>query len=746
MRIVCLASDPDYLRDATARLAGAGLAQALAEVEGREALVQALDQGDVDLVLADHEILLDGDGSNLDLVRQYFRLLPFVVFGDLSEDNALDLLELGIADYVPRGDLARMVNSVFRCRRAALEKEMLRRSRLQESRVSRLNALALQVLSCSTVKEVLQVTGEAVLALLCCRYVHAGHGTDGRLSWAVHSGLDDNGHPPVPRAADILNRLRESSGSLRWHHGHAVSGKQVGAIPHPRSKEPAGDFAAAALSGLDGGEAGAVIAVEKIEGSFSRTDEALLKQVAAVASLAIRHIEARREAERQARALKREQRASRKLADQLALALKAGRSGTFDWDVKNGGGRWSDELLELYGLRREEFGERFEDWLECVIPEDRQTGSHAFRQAMETGEFGCEFRIRRRDNGELRWMYGRARFLKDGNGEAIRAVGINVDITERKEVEEQIRELNRVLEQRNAELNRERRELQKARQELEERVAERTVELADTVESLLQEITERTRAEQELQAETAERLRAIEALREKDRMLMQQSRQAAMGEMIGNIAHQWRQPLNALALMIQSLSVEKQLGELTEEYLLSIEQKSMKIIHHMSQTINDFRNYFKPDKEKAPFIVSSAVRSTVSFLEESFFCQDIEIRVHIDEDVVVDGYPNEYAQVLLNILNNARDAFLDREVPPPRIIEIRVAGREGRSVVTVVDNAGGISEAVLPKIFEPYFTTKEPDRGTGVGLFMSKSIVEKNMGGRLTARNVNGGAEFTIEV
>jgi sensor domain CHASE-containing protein len=234
-------------------------------------------------------------------------------------------------------------------------------------------------------------------------------------------------------------------------------------------------------------------------------------------------------------------------------------------------------------------------------------------------------------------------------------------------------------------------------------------------------------------------------LREKDRILLLQSRQAAMGEMIGNIAHQWRQPLNSLGCIIQSLPLLHEAGELNRGALESAEEKVMGIIFHMSQTIDDFRNYFKPDREQSLFNVFRAVSRTVSFIEDSFRSLGIAIKVNAEESPVVNGYLNAYSQVLLNILINARDAFSERKTAQP-MITIAIRAENGRSVVTISDNAGGIPEDVIDKVFEPYFTTKGPDKGTGVGLFMSKGIIERNMGGRLSVRNTEQGAEFTIEV
>jgi two-component system CheB/CheR fusion protein len=256
----------------------------------------------------------------------------------------------------------------------------------------------------------------------------------------------------------------------------------------------------------------------------------------------------------------------------------------------------------------------------------------------------------------------------------------------------------------------------------------------------------RREAELALQAETLERLRATEELREKEQLLMQQSRLAAMGEMIGNIAHQWRQPLNTLGLIIQELPMIYAQGPLTRENLDNSVAKAKQVIYHMSQTIDDFRNFFRPDKEKTPFKINDAIARTIPLIEGSFREQRITIATDAPDDIFIHGYPNEYSQVILNILVNARDAFVERPTDLPRVVLIRSFRENSRTVLTITDSAGGIAEEILGKIFDPYFTTKGPDKGTGVGLFMSKIIIEKNMNGILSARNSGDGAEFRIEV
>lgn len=255
----------------------------------------------------------------------------------------------------------------------------------------------------------------------------------------------------------------------------------------------------------------------------------------------------------------------------------------------------------------------------------------------------------------------------------------------------------------------------------------------------------RREAEQALHRETVERLQTVEELNKKEQLLIHQSRQAALGEMIGNIAHQWRQPLNTLGLLVQQYSLFYELGEVNKEFLDTYQEKAMKVIQHMSQTIDDFRNFFKTEKEKVLFNVHEVVDRTLSLMEGSFQGESILIDVEAKDDPVIQGYPNEFSQTVLNILMNAKNALLERKIAVPEI-RIKLATEENKAVVTIADNAGGIPEEIIHKIFDPYFTTREQQAGTGVGLFMSKTIIEKNMGGRLTVRNSKEGAEFRIEV
>ena len=276
------------------------------------------------------------------------------------------------------------------------------------------------------------------------------------------------------------------------------------------------------------------------------------------------------------------------------------------------------------------------------------------------------------------------------------------------------------------------------------RVKEAELKVNRLNEELARRVVELEQTYRRLEEESGERLHALEELRQKDQLMIQQSRMAAMGEMLGNIAHQWRQPLNVLGLQVQELRMAYKVGKFSEELLNSSVEKVMQVLQHMSQTIDDFREFLLLDKEKKPFKVDDVVRKSASLIEASLREHKIAVEIDSIGDPQIYGRPNEYAQVLINVLMNAKDAFCDHERGDARIT-VRSWNDSGKAVVTITDNAGGIPEEILDQIFEAYFTTKDSGKGTGVGLFMSRNIVE-SMGGRITARNVEGGAEFRIEV
>ncbi|QWR78664.1 sensor histidine kinase [Candidatus Magnetomonas plexicatena] len=233
---------------------------------------------------------------------------------------------------------------------------------------------------------------------------------------------------------------------------------------------------------------------------------------------------------------------------------------------------------------------------------------------------------------------------------------------------------------------------------------------------------------------------------------MQQSKMAAIGEMIGAIAHQWRQPLNVISLILYDLQDAFADGELDSDYLNKSVEESVSQIDFMSKAIEAFRNFLKPSKKKELFNIVQSIKETLLLFETMLKNVGITVNLDFNDNSVieVEGFANEFKQVIFNIINNARDAIEgNRAATNSRIkgrIDITGWCSDNRVVVEISDNGGGISEAALGKVFDAYFTTKDDKKGTGIGMYMSRTIIEKNMGGRLTASNRGDGAVFTIEL
>lgn len=234
--------------------------------------------------------------------------------------------------------------------------------------------------------------------------------------------------------------------------------------------------------------------------------------------------------------------------------------------------------------------------------------------------------------------------------------------------------------------------------------------------------------------------------REKDHALLQQSRLASMGEMIGNIAHQWRQPLNALGLLISKLEIAKEHGKLNDDMLEETVQKGERLVQQMSSTIDDFRHFFRPDKIKRTFIVQESIQEALILIDASLKASNIDLETEMPEDVIeAFGFPGELSQVLLNLFGNAKDAIKENH-RHPALIKVTLTSDEEFAIISIEDNGGGIQDHVITKIFDPYFTTKDQGKGTGIGLYMSRQIIENNMDGSITAANTDTGVCFTIRI
>ncbi|KJR43238.1 integral membrane sensor signal transduction histidine kinase [Candidatus Magnetoovum chiemensis] len=296
-------------------------------------------------------------------------------------------------------------------------------------------------------------------------------------------------------------------------------------------------------------------------------------------------------------------------------------------------------------------------------------------------------------------------------------------------------------------------ELQNYRIYLEKQIAERTIELIKTTEKLEHELEERKKDQHTLliRQKEIEQLnnnlkeeveKEVEKSRQKDLIMLQQSRLAAMGDMIGNIAHQWRQPLSALNIILFNIQDLFDNKELDEENLKGFILQSNELILKMSSTIDDFRNFFKPNKDKDRFLINDVLKEALSILSASMRYYNIDISSFLHENISIEGYKNEFSHVILNLLNNSKDAIVSSKVKGA--IKIRLCRDKGYAVVEVEDNGGGIPEAILDKIFEPYFTTKEEGKGIGIGLYMARMIIEEHTSGKIEVENIENGVIFRV--
>jgi len=237
--------------------------------------------------------------------------------------------------------------------------------------------------------------------------------------------------------------------------------------------------------------------------------------------------------------------------------------------------------------------------------------------------------------------------------------------------------------------------------------------------------------------------------------LMQAQKLAAAGEMLGVIAHQWRQPLNTLSTYISSLQAAQLNNMLTKSFIEKLVAGASGQIHFMSKTIDDFRNFFKPSKAKGPVDVLKVIINAVKLMEAQMKHADISLTVKNatgESSLIVYGYEGEFIHVLVNILANAKDAIVERleadtgNTPVLKKIDIVVIADDDDVRMEIRDSGCGIPEHLLPRIFNPYYTTKSASSGTGMGLYMSKMIVEKEMNGELLAENTDSGAKFTIKL
>ncbi len=223
--------------------------------------------------------------------------------------------------------------------------------------------------------------------------------------------------------------------------------------------------------------------------------------------------------------------------------------------------------------------------------------------------------------------------------------------------------------------------------------------------------------------------------RKKDQIISTQARLASMGEMLQNIAHQWRQPLGALMMIVQSFQSKFYCGKLNEEFIESRVEDAGVLARNMSDTLEDFRTFFDPNKSRRNFCVKSVIEKSIDLTKYQLEKENIKLFFEKSESVKMYGFENELIQVILNLINNSKDALCENKIVE-KYIKIIVKSTNSSVIIKVIDNAGGIKSDIMAKVFDPYFTTKHKSVGTGIGLYMSKQMVEKHMNGKISCKNI----------
>ncbi len=274
--------------------------------------------------------------------------------------------------------------------------------------------------------------------------------------------------------------------------------------------------------------------------------------------------------------------------------------------------------------------------------------------------------------------------------------------------------------------------------------------LSERIDDFFKEYREKVKAKSNALIELNETLEKrvseeLEKNREQEQLLVQKSRLIALGEMISNIAHQWRQPLSELSSILMNIKFKHNMDKLDKQTMEQKSKEAEMVLDYMSHTIDDFRNFFMPKKDKEEFYIKDAINSVMTIVSSALEYNNIKVEIDVNDNLKLNTFINEYEQVLLNIISNAKDVLIQNNIKNP-LIKIYGEEQDGFVILYIEDNGDGVKVNPKSKIFEPYFTTKGDSDGTGIGLYMSKIIIDKNMKGKLRVRNTKDGAKFVITV
>jgi len=237
----------------------------------------------------------------------------------------------------------------------------------------------------------------------------------------------------------------------------------------------------------------------------------------------------------------------------------------------------------------------------------------------------------------------------------------------------------------------------------------------------------------------------VEKNKQHQKLMIQQCRHAQMGEVISMIAHQWRHPLNNLSLIIQDAIFQYKMNKLDENVISRLNIESSKQIKQMSNTIKEFRTFFQPDNVSVKYDISRSTIDALDIVRPMLEAENISLDVETQDNIYVVGFPTELGQAVVNILVNSKDALIENNITD-KSIKLSLALIDNDAVIIIEDNGGGIPLEIVDKIFDPYFSTKMAKNGTGIGLYMTKIIVEEHIDGKLSVSNSDNGVVVQIVI
>ncbi len=480
--------------------------------------------------------------------------------------------------------------------------------------------------------------------------------------------------------------------------------------------------------------------------------------------------------------------------DRYELAVNGAELGLWDWNIITNELYFSKEWKKMLGYEDNEIENKLDFWDKNIHPADKEKAYEDIinNQNKKTKCYENIHRLKHKD-GSWVWILDRGRTIFNNDGEAIRMIGFHTNITKIKNLEMELTKLKKVIEHSPisiviTNINGNIEYVNPHFSEVSGYSAEEAIganprvlkseytsslEYKDLWETIINKKTWIGRFKNKakdgtefwesaiitpifddkneivnflaIKQEITKEIYLKEEIKNKEEMMIAQSRHAAMGEMISMIAHQWRQPISVIAMACNNILVDLELEMLDNEQLKDSAESMIEQTKYLSQTIEDFRNFFKPDKEKELINPKNIVDEALSIMSKSLENNGIVITFGKIDDCEVLIFSRELLQVFLNLIKNAKEAFEDKNIEN-KIIEISIIKNNQIVKIEIYDNAYNIDEKIKDKVFDPYFSTKAEKTGTGLGLYMSKTIIEKHLNGALGFYNKNEGVVFYVDL